>query len=152
MNDSPIDILRRLSEQKRLVRGVQVNEINEFNEITPPARQSGAPSYQLMGAACSEGLQVNEINEINEITRPATPAPKGRAADGASIVSPARWAGSASDEPPFEEPCPERRGLVERRGAVFLHFCIECGRWGAYGYGATLSQPGRWYCRLHRPA
>jgi hypothetical protein len=61
------------------------------------------------------------------------------------------WAG-ASDGPSFEEPCPERRGLVERRGAVLLHFCVECGRWGAYGYGATLSHPGRWYCRLHRPA
>jgi hypothetical protein len=40
------------------------------------------------------------------------------------VISPARWAGPASDKVPFEEPCPERRGLVERRGAVFLHFCV----------------------------
>jgi hypothetical protein len=66
------------------------------------------------------------------------------------VISPARWAepAVAFDEPSFEDPCPERRGLLERRGAVFLHFCVECGRWGAYGYGAP---PGRWYCRLHRP-
>jgi hypothetical protein len=68
------------------------------------------------------------------------------------IISPARWAGATSDGPSFEEPCPERHGRIERQGAMFLHFCVECGRWGAYGYGATLSQPGRWYCRLHRPA
>jgi hypothetical protein len=67
------------------------------------------------------------------------------------VISPARWAG-ACDGPSFEEPCPERRGLVERQGSLFLHFCVECGRWGAYGFGTTLSHPGRWYCRLHRPA
>jgi hypothetical protein len=69
------------------------------------------------------------------------------------VISPARWAerDMASDEPSFEEPCLERRGLAERRGAVFLHFCVECGRWGAYGYGATRNHPGRWYRRLHRP-
>jgi hypothetical protein len=35
--------------------------------------------------------------------------------------------------------------------SLFLHFCTECGRWGAYGYGATGDNPGRWYCWLHRP-
>jgi|SRR6516165_10654342 hypothetical protein len=53
---------------------------------------------------------------------------------------------------PFEMPCPERRGLVERQGGAFLHFCIQCGRWGAYGYRATGDRPGQWYCRLHRSA
>ena len=51
----------------------------------------------------------------------------------------------------FEEPCADRRGSVERQGGIFLHFCIECGRWGAYGYGATGNNPGRWYCWRHRP-
>jgi hypothetical protein len=54
-------------------------------------------------------------------------------------------------QPPFEQPYPERRGLVERRGRLFLHFCVECGRWGSYGYGETGAKPGRWYCRMHRP-
>jgi hypothetical protein len=40
---------------------------------------------------------------------------------------------------------------VERRGGAFLHFCFECGRWGAYGYGCTGDNSGRWYCREHRP-
>jgi hypothetical protein len=39
----------------------------------------------------------------------------------------------------------------ERRNGIFLHFCIEYGRWGTYGYGATGEKPGRWYCHLHRP-
>jgi hypothetical protein len=54
-------------------------------------------------------------------------------------------------EPPFDQPYPSRRGLVERRGAVFLHFCVTCGAWGAFGYGVVGDRPGRWYCREHRP-
>jgi hypothetical protein len=73
----------------------------------------------------------------------------------ADVISLACWVvGRASDccsEPSFEMPCPERRGLVERRDGVFLHFCVECGRWGTYGYGATGAKPGRWYCQMHRP-
>lgn len=34
-------------------------------------------------------------------------------------------------EPPFDQPYPSRRGLVERRGAVFLHFCNTCGALGS---------------------
>jgi hypothetical protein len=72
----------------------------------------------------------------------------------ASVIAPARWAEITvgPGDPAFEMPCPERRGLVERRGGAFLHFCVECGRWGAYGYGATGDRTGQWYCRLHRPA
>ena len=72
----------------------------------------------------------------------------------AALIAPRRWVEvvAGANEPSFEMPCPERRGLVERRGRLFLHFCTECGRWGAYGYGATGDNPGRWYCWLHRPA
>jgi hypothetical protein len=73
----------------------------------------------------------------------------------AKVIAPARWVlgagGNCCSEPPFEMPCPERRGVFARRDGVFLHFCMECGRWGAYGYGATGAKPGRWYCRMHRP-
>ena len=72
----------------------------------------------------------------------------------APIIAPVCWAAAAADErpePAFEMPCPERRGLVEKRGGAFLHFCRECGRWGAYGYGCSGDNPGRWYCREHRP-
>ena len=72
----------------------------------------------------------------------------------AKVVAPARWVPGAAGncpEPSFEMPCFERRGLLERRDGTFLHFCVECGRWGAYGFGATGARAGRWYCDLHRP-
>ena len=72
----------------------------------------------------------------------------------AKVVAPARWfTGAVGDclEPSFEMPCSERRGLIERRGGVYLHFCVKCGRWGTYGFDATGERAGRWYCHLHRP-
>jgi hypothetical protein len=54
-------------------------------------------------------------------------------------------------EPLFDQPCVSRRGRVERKGGVFLHFCVSCGAWGAFGYGVTRDRPGRWYCREHGP-
>jgi len=68
----------------------------------------------------------------------------------AEVIAPARWITGAAGSS-FEMPCSERRGLIERVHGVFLHFCVECGRWGTYGYGATGEKPGRWYCHLHRP-
>jgi hypothetical protein len=81
------------------------------------------------------------------------PAPARDVAHSAPVIAPARWVEKAvpAGELGFEEPCLERRGLIERRGGAFLHFCIECGRWGAFGYGCTGNNPGRWYCRKHRP-
>jgi hypothetical protein len=74
------------------------------------------------------------------------------APEPAPVIAQARWAaGAAVGQPSFETPCPERRGLVERRGGAILHFCVECGRWGTYGYAAIGTKPGRWYCRMHRP-
>ena len=53
----------------------------------------------------------------------------------------------------FSEPCIARRGRVETRDGLFLHFCVECGAWGAFGYGVDLQADhlGRWYCAAHRP-
>jgi hypothetical protein len=60
---------------------------------------------------------------------------------------------SAEGEPGHEQPCASRRGRVEELDGVFLHFCVECGRFGPFGYGVCLraGQLGRWYCREHRP-
>jgi hypothetical protein len=57
------------------------------------------------------------------------------------------------DEPAYSEPCIARRGRIGSRGGLFLHFCVECGAWGAFGYGVNLraDQLGRWYCAAHRP-
>ena len=49
----------------------------------------------------------------------------------------------------------QRRGRVgydkERR---FLHYCVVCGEWGAFGYGVFLrrGQPGKWFCGNHKPS
>jgi hypothetical protein len=64
-----------------------------------------------------------------------------------------RIASPAIGEPSLDEPCAERRGRVEKRDGQFLHFCVTCGAWGAFGYGVSLraGRLGRWYCAAHRP-
>ena len=59
----------------------------------------------------------------------------------------------AEGEPGHDHPCAARRGRLQELNGVFLHFCVECGRFGPYGYGVRLraGQLGRWYCREHRP-
>jgi hypothetical protein len=76
----------------------------------------------------------------------------------ANLVAPSDWfqriASPAEGEPSFDEPCAERRGRIEELpGRGFLHFCIECGQCGAFGYGVNLraGRLGRWYCARHRP-
>ena len=76
----------------------------------------------------------------------------------ANLVAPPDWfqriASPAEGEPSFDQPCAERCGRTEELpGRVFLHFCIECGRWGAFGYGVNLraGRQGGWYCATHRP-
>ena len=60
---------------------------------------------------------------------------------------------SIEDEPGLELPYAARRGRVQELEGVFLHFCAECGAYGAFGYGVRLraGQLGRWYCAAHRP-
>lgn len=59
----------------------------------------------------------------------------------------------AAGEPGLELPCAARRGRVQTLDGAFLHFCVECGRFGAFGYGVRLraGHTGRWYCGEHRP-
>ena len=51
------------------------------------------------------------------------------------------------------EPSTERRGRFEFRESGWLHFCVECGRWGGFGCGVDLrsGRLGQWYCAEHRP-
>jgi len=61
---------------------------------------------------------------------------------------------SVKGEPGLERPCVTRRGRVEeRQDGLFLHFCAECGAWGAFGYGVNQGggRLGRWFCATHRP-
>jgi hypothetical protein len=57
-------------------------------------------------------------------------------------------------EPSLELPCAGRCGRVHEVEGVFLHFCCECGAYGAFGVGVNLraGRLGRWYCAEHRPA
>jgi hypothetical protein len=66
-------------------------------------------------------------------------------------------------EPPAEAPQPQpsasngipedRRGFVGYVDGRFVHFCPECGEWGAHGIGVFLrrGQLGVWYCAEHKP-
>jgi hypothetical protein len=98
---------------------------------------------------------IDLIEAIRQHKPEVMSALSGAPAQVAEVIAPARWvtgaAGNCPEPSSFEMPCSERRGLVERRGGLFLHFCVECGRWGTYGYGATGERAGRWYCHLHRP-
>jgi hypothetical protein len=60
---------------------------------------------------------------------------------------------AANGEPGLEQPCSARRGRVQELDRTFLHFCVHCGRFAAFGYGVHLrtGQLGRWYCGEHRP-
>jgi hypothetical protein len=79
-----------------------------------------------------------ESNETNLVGRTPWALSEGQPSEG---------------EPELEQPCAARRGRVEESGGVLLHFCVECGRFGPYGYGVRLraGQLGRWYCYEHRP-
>jgi hypothetical protein len=70
------------------------------------------------------------------------------------VVAPAQWfeADPAADEPPYDQPCPVRCGVIRYPQGRFEHFCAVCGAWGGFGYGAIGKEPGRWYCFAHRPA
>jgi hypothetical protein len=79
------------------------------------------------------------------------------ARESTELITPSPWfeciARPADGEPCFELPCAARRGLVLEWDGVLMHFCGECGRWGAYGYGVNFREGrlGRWYCAAHRP-
>ena len=93
---------------------------------------------------------VDLIEEIRRHKPEVMAALSSAPLETAEVIAPACWVTGAAGNS-FEMPCSERRGLIERVHGVFLHFCVECGRWGTYGYGATGEKPGRWYCHLHRP-
>jgi hypothetical protein len=81
-----------------------------------------------------------------------------KVAHDAELLSPAPWfkrvVSPVKGEPGFESACATRRGRIEKLpDGLLLHFCAECGAWGAFGYGVNLrmGRLGRWYCAKHRP-
>jgi hypothetical protein len=162
-----LDLIQTRSDPaKAEVRGYDKNDRND-QRVYDRNDQRGLRSYMSFlsySDTCSFDGQLDvpagpksdgttkttETTEVTAVAATHSTTSNYAPAEG-QVISPARWAGITADELPFDEPCPERRGLIERRGALFLHFCVECGRWGAYGYGHARDRPGRWYCRQHRP-
>jgi hypothetical protein len=64
------------------------------------------------------------------------------AISGANLVALSTWfertAPPVDGEPGYEQSRTKRRGRVEHRDGVFLHFCAQCGAWGSYGYGVDV--------------
>jgi hypothetical protein len=79
-----------------------------------------------------------------------------KASNDAELLAPP-WFGHVippvEGEPALALPCAARRGRVQELEGVFLHFCAECGAYGAFGYGVSrrAGRLGRWYCANHRP-
>jgi hypothetical protein len=121
---------------------------NERSEAT--AAKAAKPANP--SAANAGGIADEDRTAIVEYDNGAVREREGTPSEPA-LLAPGIWFNrfGPPGEPPFDQPSPSRRGLVERRGAVFLHFCITCGAWGAFGYGTVGDRPGRWYCRHHRP-
>jgi hypothetical protein len=72
---------------------------------------------------------------------------------GATVIAPARWfidGVVTADEPPYDEPCAARCGLIRHPGGRFEHFCVVCGAWGSFGYGVSVERAGCWFCFRHR--
>jgi hypothetical protein len=109
-----------------------------------PAKATNQPDQTLAGLATLAATRADSQNRVS-------PDSDGTSAELlAPLFKPAPLAES---EPGFGEPCVARRGRVEARDGRFLHFCAECGAWGAFGYGVNLraGQLGHWYCGAHRP-
>jgi hypothetical protein len=124
--------------------------------LAKAAKTANPSSADTRGAA--EGLNADRTEPTPaKAAKFANPPGAVREREGipseAALLAPGIWFDrfGPPGEPPFDQPCPSRRGLVERRGAMFLHFCASCGAWGAFGYGAVGDRPGRWYCREHLP-
>jgi hypothetical protein len=127
-------------------------EEHSHNEMRDPgptlakaARAANPSAAHLWGAAKGLGAARSKTNPA-KAAKPANPFEP-------ALLAPGTWFDrfGPPGEPAFDQPCSSRRGLVERRGAVFVHFCVTCGAWGAFGYDAVGDRPGRWYCREHRP-
>jgi hypothetical protein len=71
---------------------------------------------------------------------------------GTVVIAPAQWfeREAVGDEPPYDQPCLARRGVIRYSEGRFEHFCTVCGAWGAFGFEVTAEEPGRWYCFRHR--
>jgi hypothetical protein len=118
-----------------------------------PPKAPKAPKVEATPRAMASPLDgLAALDALHPEPQKSTAAP-----ESAQLIAPSPWfecvARPGEGEPGLEHPCPARRGRVGEEDGVFVHFCAECGRWGAYGYGVNLraGRLGHWYCAEHRP-
>jgi hypothetical protein len=116
-----------------------------------------AASAEFSNSPAAGWTDAHEERAALTAPRPGSQNPAAPASDRApaELLAPLfKPASPADGEPGLEQPCAARRGRVQEMERAFLHFCVVCGRFGAFGYGVSLrtGKPGRWYCAAHRPA
>ena len=125
-----------------------VGDVVEIGGRTPAVAKVAKVAKDEESAA-DDGTSRPDPSEVVHQDRAQAPLPEPR------LIAPTPWferrAQPTPGEPPYDKPCPARRGRIERTDIAFLHFCLICGAWGAFGYDLFGDRPGRWFCREHRP-
>ena len=142
---------RRLDELRSEARQLSCTLLHTVQNVQNVQKPPMAASFE-----DSEHSEHSEQQTESVAAEPASwpEAEDERAAPtGATMIAPVQWlaGGATADAPPYDEPCPARRGVFRRPQGRFEHFCAVCGAWGSFGYGITGEQLGRWYCFTHRP-
>ena len=132
---------------------------DRFRKIEPSRLPPAKPAKPAKATPISYGDVQKPDNTLAALAALAEVPGQTRVFPEPAVIAPAEFSGAAKlaqpqDEPPFDQPCPSRRGLIDRRASLFLHFCVVCGRWGAFGYGPPdlpVKTAEKWYCDEHRP-
>jgi hypothetical protein len=126
-----------------------VGEVIEIGGCTSPVAKVAKVAKDVEGAADDGTSQLDPSGVVHQ-DRAQAPQHEPR------LIAPTPWferrASPVPGEPPYDQPCLARRGRVAHKDGGFLHFCVSCGAWGAFGYGVLGDRPGRWYCSEHRPS
>jgi hypothetical protein len=101
----------------------------------------------------SETVSSGETADSDSERSPASWSETEAGTAPATVIAPVQWFGgdSAADEPPYDQPCLARRGVIRYPKGRFEHFCAVCGAWGSFGYGVAAGLPDHWYCFAHPP-
>jgi hypothetical protein len=116
-------------------------------------RRAREAKPELLALLCQEAVPAEgaQISRRCSLSKVSAFGKSERLRDESSL---GRVAPTVDGEPGLEQPSLARRGrVVVLDKGVILHFCVKCGRFGAFGYGVRLraGHPGRWYCGEHRP-
>jgi len=120
---------------------------------TESRSRGGAPANPA-NPAKAEGAEARTLAALATLaaTAPELENPYSSEAETepATLLGPCFGEAPAEREPPYDEPCPARRGVIRHPQGRFEHFCAVCGAWGAWGFDVATGKPGRWFCFRHR--